>query len=158
MSVTTLHTAGPGLDDVERAVRADALLLLIRAKLLHQGAGEEAMGVLGITRDDMADARDRNPGAMVRGPVRHPVRDDEDQPARPVLADRSDAAWRETEPKRYVPPARPSSPPSRRQPTVVRPVGEDGKLRCSRCGLVEGAERVPPALRLDRLGPPAQRV
>lgn len=147
MSVTDLRRSPSFISAEAREHRADALLILGRAKLLVVGAFEAGMAELGIDKGDMSAARARSDGRMTRAPA--PTFTD------PLTTDR---AWRSTEPHTRSP-AEPKvyAPHGRRgqRPTRSRPVGEDGKLRCVRCGL----DKIPEEFRLrsDRLGSGTRR-
>jgi hypothetical protein len=116
----------------------DALLAVMRARLLPWRHGEAVMGRLGVTKSEMARARNR--------------------PLPPAwqLQSTKDAA--EPRPKGNTTgrdPLREYARKPSKAPTTARPVTEDGQLRCSVCGKWKDPEDF--KLRSDRIGSGTRR-
>ena len=128
---------------IDEDVLPDALLAVLRAKLLPWEAGDAAMAALGLNKGIMAEARAR--------------------------ADRAEAMFeygsdtkRAAEPRPQgdrIPnvrtPTYQRKAPAYRQPTRQRPVSDDGDLCCSVCGKWKPAEEF--MLRTDRIGSGTRR-
>ncbi len=145
------QTESPPLWEVRQTrARADALLILLNARFVDPAFTAGAMRVLGLSKEDMSEAR-RRVGAMVAMPPHEPV-GSTDSPS-------ADQEW--GQPPTGLPRAphvapsferfrRPSKPA-----TNARPVNHDGQLRCSKCQKWKDEDEF--SLRTDRLGSGTRR-